>query len=81
MKLFLSIFLNLDKYLTSIISLLKISELISRTELKDDSKIFNVKKFDYNLVKLSQNFDEDMFRKILEIRIEIINEKGIEDEI
>ena len=73
--------LNLDKYLTSIISLLKISELISRTELKDDSKIFNVKKFDYNLVKLSQNFDEDMFRKILEIRIEIINEKGIEDEI
>ena len=64
-----------------LISLLKISELISRTELKDDSKIFNVKKFDYNLVKLSQNFDEDMFRKILEIRIEIINEKGIEDEI
>lgn len=72
--------LNLDKYLTSMISLLIISDLISRKKVKD-SFVFEVTNFDYNLIKLSNTMEENELKKILETKINIMSEKGIEDEI
>lgn len=72
--------LNLDKYLTSMISLLKISDLICRKEI-ENSFVFEVTKYNYNLVKLNTEIKEDELTKILEIKINILAEKGIENEV
>jgi len=72
--------LNLDKYLTSMISLLKISKLVCRKEI-NNSFVFEVTNFDYNLIKLSIPINEDELKKILEIKVNILVEKGIENEV